>query len=265
MHPAHLLRNRRTRATLGVALLLGLLAAWFAVPLWRTGPTAARSGQYTAAAAQGSAESAYALARHYQGVTGGAIDLERAHNSLRQAAQFGHRQAQLDLAFLYHNGNHHVAKNLDAALEWFRKAAANGAVVAQCMLGDFHRDGLGGARQDGAEALRWYRLAAETHDPCAPKAMFALYEGHLSGRGAPQDLGLATKWLRQAAEAGHRQAQATLGRAYRTGQGVEADPDLERHWLRKSREGQSTHDDPFHDLPSFAGPRLQQKLGVLAR
>ncbi|KQP47557.1 tetratricopeptide repeat protein [Pseudorhodoferax sp. Leaf274] len=207
-----------------------------------------------------SAQALYAQARHYAGLTGQVVDLAQAHAYLRQAAERGHLPAQVDLGYLYLDGNAQVPKDPAAAFHWFHKAATRGAVPAQCMLGDFYLNGWGGARKDPAEAVRWYRRSAAATDACASRAQYALYRAHAEGTGVPRDMKLAIDWLQQAADAGNPRAQRALGRAYDRGEGVARDPDLARVWLRKSREGVAPHDDHEHDLPSFAGPLLFQKL-----
>lgn len=125
-----------------------------------------------AAAGAGAAapgEAAYELARAYSGATGEKLDADKAFAYLRQAAAEGHTGAQVQLAFVYFNGNDRVPKDLGAAYRWFREAADK-AVIAQCMLGDFHRFGWGNATRDPAEAFHWYLRAATQDDRCAPKA-----------------------------------------------------------------------------------------------
>lgn len=208
----------------------------------------------------GPGQALYAQARHYAGLTGQVVDLAQAHAYLRQAAERGHLQAQVDLAYLYMDGNAQVPKDPAAAFHWFHQAATRGAVPAQCMLGDFYLNGWGGARKDPAEAVRWYRRSAAASDPCASRAQYALYRAHADGTGAPRNMKLAIDWLQQAADAGNPRAQRALGRAYDRGEGVPRDPALARVWLRKSREGVAPHDDHEHDMPSFAGPLLFKKL-----
>ena len=46
---------------------------------------------------------------------------------------------------------------------------------------------------------------------------------YLEGRGVPQDVAEAVRWIRQAAEQGQRDAQTLLGRMYYEGRGVPQD------------------------------------------
>jgi len=194
------------------------------------------------------AKSAYERARYYGGVTGAALDLDQAFRYTRIAAEAGHLQAQVDLGFLYHDGNARVPKDLAASFMWFRKAAASGSTKAACMLGDFYRDGTGGVKQDFVEANTWYRRTAMADDACAPRSQYELYAAYEAGRGVRKDLKTATQWLVKAAESGNPRAQRMLGRAYETGQGVPRDLTLAKRWRLKSREGVAPHDDEHeHD------------------
>ena len=49
------------------------------------------------------------------------------------------------------------------SLKWARKAAVQGNVVAQVMVGDMYRDGKG-VKKDFALALKWFRKAADQGD-----------------------------------------------------------------------------------------------------
>lgn len=245
---------------------LALAALW----LLGTGatPVAASPGMPThgshaaleQAAAQGHAPSAYALARHYTGLTGQSVDTGKAAAYLQQAAEGGHVPAQVDLAYMHLNGSHRAPKDLAAAHRWFEAAARGGSPQALCVLGDFHYHGWGGVRQDARQAVRLYRQTARSDAACAANSQYALYRAHAAGNGVPKDMKQAIDWLHQAAEAGHPRAQRALGRAYDRGEGVSRDPALARLWLRKSREGVAPHDDHEHDLPSLAGPELFRKL-----
>lgn len=217
------------------------------------------------AAARGSAQAAHELARHFHGLTGAQVDQARALGYLQQAADKGHSQAQTELAFVYFNGNEHVAKDLPLAFRWFGKAAASGSVTAECMLGDFYKHGWGGAPKDPARAVKWYQLTAVKDAACASKSQYELYASYESGQGVKKNLATATDWLVRSAEAGHPRAQRTLGHNHQRGYGVPADEGLARTWLLKSREGVSHHDDHEHNLPSFAGPEMTRRLGTAFR
>jgi uncharacterized protein len=212
----------------------------------------------------GSAEAAYALARHYGGFTGKTVDRGRAHAYTLQAAERGHVAAQLELAFSFFNGNDALPRDLVASRRWFTAAAERGSPAASCMLGDFHRHGFGGAPQSHAEANRWYALGAESQDRCAPKAQYELYVSYSAGKGVRADLATALAWLEKAAQANHPPAQAALARHYALGAGVAQDPGLAAIWRRRSREGVAPHEDHDHApraCPPWLGTKLQQLAG----
>lgn len=212
------------------------------------------------------AQAAYAQARRYSGLTGEVVDWGLAQRYLLQAAQAGHREAQLDLAFLHFNGNGQVPRDLTSAWHWFQVAASGGAVRARCMLGDFYANGWGGAPRDDAQAFHWYRWSAAQTHACASEAKFSLYKAYSKGMGTRRDMKVAITWLQRAAESGNPGAQRALGRAYLQGDGVPRNGELADFWLRKAREGVAPHDDHVHG-PSDGdhdevGQALQKRPGA---
>jgi TPR repeat protein len=211
------------------------------------GAQAASVAELDTQAQAGDATATYALARHYSGASGTALDRQKAFDYLHKAALQGHTPAQVDLAFTYYNGNDRVPKDPAQAFQWFSNAAAGGSVIAQCLLGDFYKNGMGGAPKDGKQAFAWYSKTAVTSDRCAPKSQYELFEAYASGRGVPRNMTTAISWLRRAADAGNPVAQARLGRAYLKGEGVPLDDALGRTWIKKSREGVAPHEDEDDD------------------
>ena len=67
---------------------------------------------------------------------------------------------------------------------------------------------------DYATALRLFRPLAEQGDT---DAQFSLGKMYRKGEGAPQDTAEAAKWYRMAAEQGHASAQVVLGTMYNNG------------------------------------------------
>lgn len=223
--------------------LLGACAALTLVSTLHASPITDLESQAKA----GDANASYALARHYSGATGVALDRQKAFDYMRQAAALGNTPAQVELAFMFHNGNDRVAKDPDLAFEWFSRAAAGGSVISQCLLGDFYKNGVGGAPKDGKKAFELYRATAMTSDRCAPKSQYELFDAYASGRGVPRNMTTAIVWLKRAADAGNPVAQARLGRAYLKGEGVPIDDAVGRAWLKKSREGVAPHEDEADD------------------
>ncbi len=77
----------------------------------------------------------------------------------REAAELGHLRAMTNLGSMYEAGVV-VEKDLGAALEWWRKAAAADFAIGQFNVGIALRDGLGTA-VDRAESVAWLTKAAD--------------------------------------------------------------------------------------------------------
>jgi TPR repeat protein len=74
---------------------------------------------------------------------------------------------------------------------WYRKAAEQGNVRAQSILGHLYDKGEG-VPQDDAQSVIWYRKAAEQGDDFAQFHLGYLYE---KGRSVPQDYAEAYFWF----------------------------------------------------------------------
>lgn len=119
---------------------------------------------------------------------------------LANAAERGNDGAQLLLAFEYLHGDAARPKDEKLAVYWFERAAVQGNVVAQKMLGD-------------------------------------LYE---QGRGVPENLKVSADWRTKAALRGNTDAQVSLGKMYLAGAGVEKNQEKAEYWLQRAAvEGNS--------------------------
>ena len=77
-----------------------------------------------------------------------------------------------------------------------------------------------GGPEDLALAVRWFRLAAEQGVDLARFNLGLMYD---TGRGVPEDDTEAVRWYRLAAEQGYASAQLNLGFMYSRGEGVPED------------------------------------------
>ena len=88
-----------------------------------------------------------------------------------------------------------VERNYDEAVDWWRKAAAQGNVQAQHGLGVQYAIGRGpgwGLDRDEAEAVRWWQMAARAgHAP----AQYELGLSYIEGRGVERDRLNGLMWL----------------------------------------------------------------------
>ncbi|RYU56713.1 sel1 repeat family protein [Methylolobus aquaticus] len=92
-------------------------------------------------------------------------DFERAAALYRRDAELGIVAAQLNLAFLFLDGQGVPADPTQAVL-WFRRAAEQGNPEAQQNLGTLYREGRG-VERSVVEAAKWYRLAGAQTDAAA--------------------------------------------------------------------------------------------------
>ena len=150
---------------------------------------------------------------------------------LLRKAQGGDASSQMLLAILYNDGLGDVAQDDVEAVKWYRKAAEQGNVSAQWMLGRMYAKGEGVVEND-AEAVKWYRKAAEQG---LEIAQFNLARTYDTGQGVAEDDAEAVKWYRKAAEQGNVSAQWMLGHFYRDGEGVVQNYVFAHMWANLAR------------------------------
>ncbi|MGC1781146.1 MAG: trypsin-like peptidase domain-containing protein [Acidobacteriaceae bacterium] len=93
-----------------------------------------------------------------------------------------------------------------------------------------------------AAALSRARARAGTLDfPQNGDEQFSIGMLYVRGQGVPQDYAEAAKWIQQAADKGHAEAQATLGGLFELGKGEPQDYAQAALWYRKAAE----HGLPF--------------------
>ena len=110
-----------------------------------------------------------------------------------------------------------VTSNLNLALKWYDKAAENGNVMAQIIMGQYYYSGEG-VEKNYEKAVNLYRNAAEQGYAIAQNN---LGECYAKGNGIEQDWEKAMEWYRKAAEQGYAVAQYNLGDCYQAeGSGI---------------------------------------------
>ncbi|MCK5297239.1 MAG: sel1 repeat family protein, partial [Alphaproteobacteria bacterium] len=86
-------------------------------------------------------------------------------------------------------------------------------------------------RKDDKEAINWYRKAAENGDVTAQNILGNRY---LVGVGVPQNYKETVKWHLKAAEQGYAESQSSIGDAYYYGRGISQDYKEAVKWYKKS-------------------------------
>lgn len=182
---------------------------------------------------------------------------------LRQGAELGHPGCQWQLGRCLAD-----ARDDEAAVLWFRKAAGSGLADAQFFLASHLVAGRGVA-PDPDEAILLYRAAASQGHMAAASTLarmlasrgprfapeaaalyrvaallgnecsaFDLAMCYAHGKGVDVDLAEAVRWLHAAADAGHSYARLYLGMYYRDGLGVAKDESRAFQWFLDLAERQ---------------------------
>ena len=135
----------------------------------------------------------------------GERDSKAASEWLRNAADAGHADAQLNLGKLYEIGDG-VDRDLAKAVEWYIKAAEAGLPAGQAQLGVLYEAGRG-VEQDTASAIKLYRKAAKRGDPIGQAALGAAY---YYGVGVSKSIVDGYMWTKLASRQGNPEARSNL-------------------------------------------------------
>ena len=175
----------------------------------------------------------FSVGAYYASGVGVAADTDAAVVWYKRAAAAGNVDAQYNLGCCYDSGDG-VAVDAAAAFEWYTLAAEAGNVKAQFNLGCCYRDGTGVAA-DAAAAFKWYTRAAEVNHIEAMTCLALCYE---EGLGVAVDFAKAMTLSTSAAEAGFAMAQCNLGLIYLEGScGVVRDVAKAREWFSRATAG----------------------------
>ena len=144
-----------------------------------------------------------------------APDVETALSTARSRAAAGDVVAQFSLGMILYYETPETAQ----AVDWFRRAAAQGYASAEYQMGQMYDFGFGVA-QDNTQALAWYRKAAEHGSAAAARTLGEFYR---RGRAVPADATEAARWYRRGADGDDLRAQYQLGQLYFDGTGIARD------------------------------------------
>ena len=188
-------------------------------------------------------------------------------------------------------------KDPQATLSRLRRAALDGDVRAQFLLGQIHCEGRG-VPVDAAEGLHWYRLAAHAGDALAMNMVGRCHElgrgtavdeslaaawyrksaSHgldwglynyanllATGRGVAPDRGEALRLYRRAAELGHAKSMNLVGRYLEEGWEVESDRAAAFGWYRRAAEAGDCRGQASYAWSLLEQGRINESLGWLRR
>ncbi len=158
---------------------------------------------YRKAAEQGDTLAEYTFGRSLLIGRGVATNIESGLGWLRRAADRGQPDAMLFLGDLYLNGLAGLSLDYTMAMHWFSNAVANGRISGLNSIGYLHEHGLGVPR-NLQSAVESYRKAAEAGDARAQMNLGRMY---LEGSGVGRDPVEARKWFELAVRHGELVAQ----------------------------------------------------------
>jgi TPR repeat protein len=177
-------------------------------------------------------------------------DVARALAALHARANAGDVVAQFSLGSILY----YAAQNTAEAVDWFRKAAAQGYATAEFQMGQLYDFGFV-VEQDDAQALAWYRKAAEHGNAPAQRTVGEFLQ---KGRGVTADAREAARWYQRAADGDDLRAQYELGQLYFTGAGVARDYIAAYVWFMLAADQTPLPDNrkALLELRNIAGARL---------
>lgn len=163
-------------------------------------------------------------------------DSRTAFAAFLEAARRGHTPSQWRVGRILRDGADGVERNDLEAFTWFSRiverhvdddpASPRAQITSRAFveLGIIYLDGIPGTdvRQDYGQAWRMFFHAASMY--ADSEAQYRLARMYLAGTGVEKNPRLAANWLRNAAEKGHRPAQARLGEMMFTGAGMQRRP-----------------------------------------
>ncbi len=160
--------------------------------------------------------------------------LDRNINGLKQAAEAGVREAQLELGSWYYRGDgDSIEQSYEKSLYWFEQAAKQGAVEAQFLMGGFYELGIPPLTQNAIKAVYWYTQAAQQLYPAALSALAMCY---LHGFGKRKNAAEAAQYLQLASQGGDADAQYELASCFEKGVGLPKNSRKAVQWYTTAAE-----------------------------
>ena len=170
---------------------------------------------YRKAAEKDDPNALFALAEMYVKGEGVEKDVDKALEYCSKAADLGNANAQFQLGHMLYAPPEGRQQDIEQARSWLRKAADQGHLVAQHVLSAIER-----THGDSAEASRWLNAAAEGGLAAAQNEL----GWRLCGDGATEsEYAQAAFWFEKAGDQGHAEALFNLGALYSRGDGVPED------------------------------------------
>lgn len=173
-----------------------------------------------------------ALGMCYKNGTGVKQDYKKAFELFVDAAYAGNFAGELNTGFAYDEGQG-VQEDKVEAKKWFTLAASHGSSKAMFVLGFYTEKGIPDGNPNLEAAFEWYLKAAKVGD--YPPAAWVVGNCYAQGlMGVEIDRCIAFKWYLLAAELGHATAQNNVACDYLKGEIVDLDYEKAIDWFEKA-------------------------------
>jgi hypothetical protein len=155
--------------------------------------------------------------------------------ALQAKADTGDLDAEVALGTAYRRGTYaNPERNVPKAIEWYEKAASQGSIKAERILGDVYtyETEKGGWRK----GLEWYTKAAEQGDPGAQVMLGDIFASGPFEQTVENNREIVNQeksffWYLKAAEQGSKSGQSRVGLDYKLGRGTPKDNAKAYFWL----------------------------------
>jgi len=159
-------------------------------------------------------------------------NLEEIFEKYARSAELGNAIAQYNLAMMYSNGES-VYVDYQQAVYWFRKSAAQKFAPAQYRLGEMYYFEKGRLPRDLNKAVELFKKAADQHDQDALMNL-AMLAG--TGEGMPLDTEKALSWIKEACKRGNALAMDYREMLMTNVDGRFTSDQQKQFWLEKAAE-----------------------------
>ena len=155
------------------------------------------------------------------------------NKDLISKATDGNAEAQFSLALKYYSGSVGFSQNYAEAFSWALKAAKQGHMQAQDLVGFCYWSG-NGIKKDLYQAVEWYKLSANQGYANAMKNLGVCYA---KGQGVVKNMTKSFQWYLKAAEAGDSRAMYIVATRYQNGTGIATNAIKAKEWMEKASNG----------------------------